>query len=76
MECSYRQPARYDEVIRIRTALPSVSARGMRFVYEILGEGGRLANGETRHVFADESGRPVRARQDVVDRLEGFRTVG
>jgi acyl-CoA thioester hydrolase len=73
VECAYRRPARYDEAIRVRTTLPNVSARGLRFAYEIVGEGGRLANGETRHVFSDEAGRPIRAPEEVVGRLEAFR---
>ncbi|MFN2386047.1 MAG: acyl-CoA thioesterase [Thermoanaerobaculia bacterium] len=73
VECAYRQPARYDDPIRIATALSVLSRRGMEFLYEVQGENGRLANGVSRHVFAGADGRPVRAPRDVIERLDRFR---
>jgi len=74
VECTYRRPARYDDAIRVRTALPELSPRGLAFSYEVTGEeGGRLANGSSRHVFADSAGRPVRAPSEIVEALESFR---
>ena len=74
VDCTYRQPARYDDPIRVLTALPVLSRRGMDFLYEVHGEAGRLANGISRHVFAGADGRPTRAPQDVIEKLEAFRT--
>jgi acyl-CoA thioester hydrolase len=73
VECTYRKSAKYDDPIRIRSTLPVASSRGLEFAYEILGEAGRLANGASRHVFADREGRPARAPEDVVARLDAFR---
>lgn len=74
VECTFRRPARYDDAVRVMTALPELSARGLAFTYEIRdGEDRRLANGSSRHVFADPSGRPVRAPEPILQALERFR---
>ena len=72
--CKYRSAARYDDEIRVATRLPELSSRGLTFAYEVLSrDRRRLAEGETRHVFADEDGRPRRAPEAVVAALERFR---
>jgi len=71
--CDYRRPSRYDDLIRIHTVLPALSSRGLRFNYELFGEAGRLASGESRHVFADRGGRAIHAPEDVVNQLNAFR---
>ena len=74
LECKYRRPARYDDALRVRTRLPELSARGLTFSYEVVGaDEALLADGATRHVFADAEGRLRRAPPDVVDALERFR---
>jgi len=74
LECKYRRPARYDDALRVRTRLPELSARGLTFSYEVVGaDETLLADGATRHVFADAEGRLRRAPPDVVDALERFR---
>lgn len=76
VECTYRRPARYDDAIRVRTALTELSPRGLAFSYEIVDEADRrLANGATRHVFADVSGKPARAPKEILGTLERFRAV-
>ncbi len=58
----------------MRTQLPDLSARGLTFAYQVVGEDDtRLADGATRHVFADSEGRLRRAPADVLDALERFR---
>jgi len=75
LECKYRRPARYDDALRVRTQLPELSARGLTFAYEVVGEDETLlADGATRHVFADSDGRLRRAPAGVLDALERFRT--
>jgi acyl-CoA thioester hydrolase len=74
LQCKYRRPSRYDDDLRVRTTLPELSARGLAFEYEVLDrEGARLADGSTRHIFADVHGKPRRAPETVVERLEAFR---
>ncbi len=74
VECTYRRSVRYDDEIRIQTRMPELSGRGLAFAYEILGpDGVRLADGRTRHVFADPDGRPRRAPDEIVAPLARFR---
>lgn len=74
LELKYRRPARYDDDLTVRTSLAELSARGLRFAYEVLDRGGlRMADGATRHVFADTQGKPRRAPEGVVRTLEAFR---
>lgn len=72
--CRYRQPARYDDALTVRASMTELGSRGCAFAYEIVrGEDGVLCDGSTRHVFADLSGKPRRAPQEVLDALERFR---
>lgn len=74
VECTFRRPARYDDAVRVITAMPELSARGLAFTYEIRDGGDvRLANGSSRHVFADSSGKPARAPEPLLASLEEFR---
>ena len=60
VRCIYEKPARYDDVIRIRTWVAESKARTVRFAYEVYNDetGVRLATGETLHVICDGQGRP------------------
>ena len=58
--CRYRKPAKFDDVLRIRTRIAEAQRRTIRFAYEIYRDetGELLANGETFHVICDRLGRP------------------
>lgn len=58
--CRYKRPARFDEVLTIRTRLTQSQRRTVRFGYEILKQqsGELIATGETLHVICDRLGRP------------------
>src|SRR5713226_4715337 len=58
--CRYLRPARYDDLLRIRTRIAEARSRTLRFAYEILNEatGERLATGQTTHVVCGRNGRP------------------
>jgi len=74
VECVYRRPARYDDRVFVRARVTGLASRGLAFAYEVVDQNGeRLADGTTRHVFADATGRPARAPMKVVEALEGFR---
>lgn len=74
VECRYRGSARYDDAVRVRSRLTELASRGLAFGYEIVDESGRLlADGSTRHVFADVHGKPRRAPDEVIETLEKFR---
>jgi acyl-CoA thioester hydrolase len=63
VDCTYRRSARYDDRITIRTRIAESGSRGVTFHYQAIRteDGALLAEGTTRHVYADHSGRPVRA---------------
>jgi len=74
LQCKYRRPARYDDDLTVRTTLPELLARGLRFDYEVVDrEGNLMADGSTRHIFADRNGKLRRAPDDVLETLERFR---
>jgi acyl-CoA thioester hydrolase len=57
--CRYHSPARYDDVLTVRTRVKEVRTRVIAFNYEVLAEDGRkVASGETLHVITDRQGRP------------------
>ncbi len=59
-KCRYRRPARYDDLLRIRTRVLRVKRRTIHFGYEILHHesGELLAFGETIHVVCGSNGKP------------------
>jgi acyl-CoA thioester hydrolase len=57
--CRYKKPARFDDLLTIRTRVTGTLRRTVRFGYEIFNEAGELtATGETVHVICDRTGRP------------------
>lgn len=56
----YKAPARYDDVLTIRTTLAEVRNRSLTYHYEVLRGGVVVAEGETAHVCVDREGKPVR----------------
>lgn len=60
--CEYKQGARYDDEIEIRTRGYVISPVRLGFDYEIIRHADQvvIATGRTVHVTIDQSGRPVR----------------
>jgi acyl-CoA thioester hydrolase len=61
--CRYRSPARFDDVLVVRTWVEDVRRSSFAFAYEIIhaGEGRLIAEGRTVQVTVDlESMRPIR----------------
>ena len=58
--CRYHHPARYDELLRVRTRIVETKNRMIRFSYEVFRETDKtlLATGETVHVICGRNGRP------------------
>jgi acyl-CoA thioester hydrolase len=69
--CEYRQPARYDDEIEIRTTATLLSPVRVRFDYQVLRNGGDqvTASGHTVHVGVDRQGRPCRLPSPVREML-------
>lgn len=60
-ELKWLYPARFDDLLEVRTHLREASAVRCTFQYEVFrqGDGRLLCTGLTRHVFANAEGRPV-----------------
>jgi acyl-CoA thioester hydrolase len=68
--CDYKQPARYDDELEIRTTGELMSPVRVAFSYEIVrpADGQSLATGRTVHATIDRAGRPSR----LPDRVKGL----
>jgi acyl-CoA thioester hydrolase len=58
--CTYKRPAKFDDVLRFRTRVTESHSRTITFAYEVFNEasGDLIATGETLHVICDQNGRP------------------
>jgi acyl-CoA thioester hydrolase len=58
--CRYKRPARFDDLLTVRTRVADWQRRTIRFGYEVFKQasGELIAAGETLHVICDRSGRP------------------
>jgi acyl-CoA thioester hydrolase len=58
-KCRFKRPARYDDLLRVRTRIAESGSRKITFEYEIVNaeSGELLATGETVHVICDKLGR-------------------
>ncbi len=59
-ECRYRKPARYDDVLTIRTIVDRVTAAKIEHRYEVCRDSERLADGRTTLAVVDREGRLCR----------------
>jgi acyl-CoA thioester hydrolase len=66
----YLKPARYDDVLTIRTWIGELGLAQLRFDYEISKNGEALVRGYTRHASIGKDGRPTRLPDDVRQALE------
>ena len=55
-ECSYHRPARYDDLLRLRTRVGRVTAARVEHRYELFYEETLLAEGKTVLAYVDHSG--------------------
>ena len=60
VRCRYHHPARYDEVLRVRTCIAESRNRIVKFAYEVFRDADNrlLASGESTHVICSANGRP------------------
>lgn len=58
--CRYKRPARFDDLLIVRTRVTESKRRMVKFGYEIVDHSSRevVATGETVHVICDRQGRP------------------
>ena len=58
--CRYLSPARYDEILRVRTRISQAGNRIVKYSYELLRDSDEalLATGATTHVICGRDGKP------------------
>jgi acyl-CoA thioester hydrolase len=67
---SYRQPARYDDLVAVETRLAGARRASARFEYEVRRGEDLLATGFTVHACVDAAGRIERLPRDFVARMK------
>jgi acyl-CoA thioester hydrolase len=69
--CSYRSPARYDDLLVVKASVTRLKRASIEFTYEVRkdGDAAILCTGHTLHACIDLTGRPVALPDDVVKLL-------
>lgn len=72
----YLKPARYDDLLLIRTTIPEVPGVRIKFLYEVFNEAGQLlTQADTTLVFVDrDSSRPRKAPEELVRGFSSLRS--
>jgi acyl-CoA thioester hydrolase len=68
--CAYHAPARYDDLLDIRTTVAELSRASVTFGYEITRGTVRIASGSTRHPLVNRTFRPIRIPDEIRRLLE------
>jgi len=71
--CRYRRPARYDDVLRLRTRLRELGPARLSFGYELAraSDGAAIADGWTVHAAVDRTGHVRRLPESLRQLLSG-----
>jgi len=71
-QCAYHRPARYDDILVIKTSVNMMKNTSLRFYYEVFIEGQteKLASGTTTHAFVDPSMKPIRIPELIREKIE------
>jgi acyl-CoA thioester hydrolase len=68
VNCLYKQPARYDDLIEIRVFPTSLSGVRVSFAYQCKREDGAvIVEGETKHAWLNKAWRPVSIERELPD---------
>jgi acyl-CoA thioester hydrolase len=67
---SYREPARYDDLVSVETSLVAARRASARFEYAVRRGGDLLATGFTVHACVDGTGRIRRLPQEFLARIK------
>ena len=65
----YHRPARYDDLVQIRTSIGEVSGARLKIECEVWLEEQLLASGYTNHAFLNGAGKPIRPPRVFVEAL-------
>ena len=68
--CKYLKPAKYDDILTIRTKVADFKGIRLGFSYEILRDGIKLVEGTTNHAFVDTEGRPKKLSPEIQEKIK------
>lgn len=68
--CRYRAPAKYDDIITVRTEVSDMGACSIEFSYIVDCRGKLIAEGKTKHPFVNSDMKPVRMPEDIQKMME------
>jgi len=68
--CRYRSPARYDDLIIVRTSVSGVGTCSIEFSYAVMLAGNKIAEGTTKHPFVNINLKPIRIPSEIQKLLE------
>lgn len=63
--CRYKAPAKYDDIVTIKSTIPEIKNSSMKFEYKLFVDGKLIATGDSVHVFTNKAAKPVRMPEDV-----------
>jgi acyl-CoA thioester hydrolase len=70
--CKYHRPARFDDLLQVRTRAERIRWARLRFHYQLVRvvDGTLLAEGWTTHAATDDQGSPRRLPEEVLRRIQ------
>ena len=66
VNCKYKSPARYDDLIRAQAWISELKNSSLKFEYKLFIGEQLIATGDSVHVFTNKLGRPVRVPQEIL----------
>ncbi|APY07462.1 thioesterase [Winogradskyella sp. J14-2] len=74
LQINYKNSARYDDVLKVKTKLKKIPTASIEFDYELIKENGELlATGNTVLAFIDaKRNRPTRCPKYLLDKLQNY----
>lgn len=65
INCQYKSPAKYDDLVRIFTAISDIKNSSLKFVYKVYVDDRLIATGDSLHVFTNNSRKPVKIPEEL-----------
>lgn len=65
----YFKPARYDDLLIIRTSIEEIKSRSVVFSYEVFKENEKIAQGKTYHICVNSDNKPISLPQSFINLL-------
>lgn len=76
LDCRFRAPARYDDVVTLTTATERLSPARVEHSYRLTRDGTLLAEATSTLVSVGRDGRPLRLPDDLYERMAGVESAG